>query len=145
MDANLTIPTVTQSAAFLNWTIILSYNKNITRHHIRIHEDNDDDVTSLVIVCAGLALMIVMIVLHKCTQDDRPVRCCNFRRENEDMIYVVNEEESGSGVAGMAAVLARMKRKDSPPPPYEDPPSYHFALQMEIELTKRDLNVPVSS
>ena len=109
-----------------------------------LHDDHDDDLTSLVIVCVGIALVIVMLVLHKCSQDDRPVRCCNFRRENVDMIQVVNEEESGSSVAGMAAVLARMKRKDSPPT-YEDPPSYHVALQMEIEWTKRDLNVSDSS
>ena len=136
MESNLTMPTMTQSAAFLNWTRILSYNKNITRHHIRIHEDHADGVTSLVIVSVGIVLMIVMLVLHKYSQDDR--------RENEDMIQVVEAQEAVSGVAGMAAVLAWMKRKDSPPP-YEDPPSYHVALQMEIEWTKRDLNVPDSS
>jgi hypothetical protein len=86
MDCNHTMQTVTQSAVFLNWTIILSYNKNITRHLIVQHDQNDDDVTSLMIVCVGIALMIVMLVLHKCSQDDRPVRCCNLRREDEDMI-----------------------------------------------------------
>ena len=136
MDGNLTMPTLNQSFAFLNWTRTLSYNKDITRHHIRIHDDHDDDVTSLMIVCVGIVLMIVMLVLHKCSQDDRPVRCCNFRREDEDMIQVLEAEESGSGVGG---------RKDSPPPPYEDPPSYNVAVEMEIELKKRDLNVTGSS
>ena len=65
MESNLTMPTMTQSAAFLNWTRILSYNKNITRHHIVLHDDHDDDLTSLVIVSVGIALMIVMLVLHK--------------------------------------------------------------------------------
>jgi hypothetical protein len=36
----------------------------------------------------------------------------------------------------MAAVLSRMKRKDTPPPPYEYPPSYNVVIQMEIELNK---------
>ena len=74
--------------------------------------------------------MIVMLVLHKCSQDDRPVLCCNLRREDEDMIRVLEE---------------RINRKDSPPTPYEDPPCYDVAVQMEIVLTKRDLNVPGSS
>jgi hypothetical protein len=39
----------------------------------------------------------------------------------------------------MAAVFARLKRKETPPPPYEDPPSYDVAVQIEIELTKSDL------
>ena len=54
------------------------------------------------------------------------------------MIHVVEDEELLSSVAGMAALLACMKRQDTPPPSYEDPPSYHVALQMEIELTKRE-------
>ena len=58
------------------------------------------------------------------------------------MIHVLESQESGFGVGGMGAVLARMKRKDSSPPPYEDPPSYDVAVQMEIELTNRYLNVP---
>ena len=135
------MPTITQSAAFLNWTRILSYSKNITRHHIRIHDDHDDDITSLVVICVGLAIMIVMLVLHKCSQDDRSRSCSNFRRMDEDMTHVVNAQEQISGVAGMAAVLVRMKRKDTLPPPYEDPPSYDVAVQMEIELTKRDFKV----
>ena len=110
------MPTITQSAAFLNWTRLLSYKENITRHHIQIHDDHDDDITSLVVVCVGLAIMILMLVLHKCSQDDRSRSCSNFRRMDEDMIHVV----------------------DTLPPPYEDPPSYDVAVQMEIELTKRD-------
>ena len=35
------------------------------------------------------------------------------------------------GAPGMAAVAARMKRKETPPPPYEDPPSYSVAMQMQ--------------
>ena len=90
------------------------------------------------IVCVGLAIMITMLVLHKCSKIERPVTCCNVRRPNEDMIHVVEDEELLSSVAGMAALLACMKRQDTPPPSYEDPPSYHVALQMEIELTKRE-------
>ena len=71
--------------------------------------------------------------------------CWYLKRENEDVVLVVHEEESGSSVAGMADVLACIKRKDSTPPPYEDPPSYHVAVQMEIEMTKRDLTVVGSS
>ena len=41
----------------------------------------------------------------------------------------------------MAAVFDCLKRKETPPPPYEDPPSYNIALQMKIELTKRELKV----
>ena len=37
---------------------------------------------------------------------------------------------SVSGVSSIAAVLSRIKRKDTPPP-YEDPPSYEVAVQME--------------
>ena len=135
------MPTITQSAAFLNWTRILSYSKNITRHHIRLHDDHDDDITSLVVICVGLAIMIVMLVLHKCSQDDRSRSCSKFRRMDEDMINVVNSQEPISSVAGMAAVFVRMTRKDTPPPPYEDPPSYDVAVQVEIELAMRELKV----
>ena len=122
----------------------MSYKENIiTRHHIKIHDD--DIVTDLVIVCVLLAILITMLVLHKCSAIERPVMCCNVRRPNEDMIHVVEDEELLSSVAGMAALLACMKRQDTPPPSYEDPPSYHVALQMEIELTKRELKVPGSS
>ena len=38
---------------------------------------------------------------------------CNLKREHYDMIHVVEAQESVSGVAGMAAVLAWIKRKDS--------------------------------
>ena len=89
--------------------------------------------------------MIVMLVLHKCSQDDRSRSCSKFRRMDEDMSHVVNTQEQISGVAGMAAVFVRMTRKDTPPPPYEDPPSYNVAVQMEIELTKRDFKVAGSS
>ena len=89
------------------------------------------------IVCVGLAIMVTMMVLHKSLKIERPIRCCKLRR-NEDMVHVVEAEESVSSVAGMTAVLACMKRQDTPPPSYEDPPSYHVALQMEIELTKRE-------
>jgi hypothetical protein len=145
MEADLTMPTITQSAAFLNWTRLLSYKENITRHHIKIHDDDDDDITSLVVVCVGLGIMIVMLVLHKCSRDDRPAKCCNFRREDEDMIHVVNAEDPVTSVVGMAAVFSKMKRKDTPPPPYEDPPSYHVAVQIEIEMYDRDLRVAGSS
>jgi hypothetical protein len=94
MDGILTMPTVTKSAAF--WTRILSYNKNITRRHIRIDDDNDDNLTSLVIVCVGIVLMIVMMALHKL--------CWYLKRKNKDVVLFVNEEESGSSVADMAAV-----------------------------------------
>ena len=117
------MPTITKSAAFLNLTQLFSYKENITRHHLKIHDDHDDDITSLAIVCVGLGIMIIMLVLHKCSRDDRPVRCCNSRRENEDMIHIVNAQDP-------------ISRKDTPPPPYEDPPSYHIAVQMEIEMLR---------
>ena len=63
-------------------------------------------------------------------------RCCLLKRESEGpAIYIVNPEqaEAVSNVGGMAGVLSGMKRKDTPPPPYEDPPSYHLAVQMETQ------------
>ena len=140
MEVNLTAPStsIIQSTALLNWTRILSNDRNITEHHISINKYQDGDVTTLVIVCMGIAIMIAMMIFHKYLEEGRLVRCCNLRRENED---VVNAQDSVSGVAGMAAVFARLKKKETPPPPYEDPPSYDVAVQMEIELTKSDLKV----
>ena len=34
----------------------------------------------------------------------------------------------------MAGVLSGMHRKDTPPPHYQDPPSYHLALQIEVPV-----------
>ena len=79
-------------------------------------------------------MMVVMMILHKCSEEGRLDRCCKLRSE-----YVVSTQEPISNVAGMAAVLTRLKRKDTPPPPYENPPSYNVGLKVEIELTKKDM------
>jgi hypothetical protein len=60
-------------------------------------------------------------------------------------IYVIESPSSSpcrgdsraAGVAGMAAVLARMqnyRKGESPPPPYDPPPPYHVAVTMEIPM-----------
>jgi hypothetical protein len=58
-------------------------------------------------------------------------------------IYVIEsspcrgETRAAAGVAGMAAVLARMqnyRKGESPPPPYDPPPPYHVAVTMEIPM-----------
>lgn len=60
---------------------------------------------------------------------------------NPDTIYVIDScresrgrvRGSGSGVAGMAGVLARMqsyRKGETPPPPYDSPPPYHVAIKM---------------
>ena len=141
MKVNLTAPSIIQSSRLLNWARLLSYDSNNTEHNIRIHEEHDDHedhAISLVIVCVGIVMMFLMMILHKCSEEGRLVRCCNLRRENGDSVH---EQDSVSGVAGMAAVFARLKRKETPPPPYEDPPPYDVAVQMEMELTKRELKV----
>jgi hypothetical protein len=46
-------------------------------------------------------------------------------------------ESRAAGVAGMAAVLARMqnyRKGESPPPPYDPPPPYHIAVTMEMPM-----------
>ena len=59
---------------FWNWTRILEYERNITKHHTETHSDHDDDVTSIVIVGVGIVMMILMWILHKCSKEDRPRR-----------------------------------------------------------------------
>ena len=57
-------------------------------------------------------------------------------------IYVIESspcrgETRAAGVAGMAAVLARMqnyRKGESPPPPYDPPPPYHVAVTMEMPM-----------
>ena len=125
---------------FSNWTRILeNHSKNITKHHIEIHSDDGHDVSSIVIVGVGIFMMIVMWILHKCSKEDRPVSCCKVQNDSEhsdSVVHIANARPSESTISGLAGVLSQMKRKDSPPPPYEDPPSYHLAVQMEIQLTK---------
>ena len=87
MEVNLTAPSIIQSTALLNWTRLLSYDSNNTEHHIRIHEEYDNYAISLVIVCVGIVMMALMMILHKCSEEGRLVRCSNLRRENE---YSVN-------------------------------------------------------
>ena len=84
MDVNRTATSIIQSSALLNWTRLLSYDRNISEHHIRTHEDHDDHFISLIIVCVGIVMMALMMVLHKCSEEGRLDRCCNLRRENED-------------------------------------------------------------
>ena len=70
--------TMSISPASKFWSRVLEL-RNITKNHIEIHRD-DDDLTCVVIVGVGIAVMIVMLILNKYLNDDRP-RCCLFTRE----------------------------------------------------------------
>ena len=54
-----------------NWTKTLEHGGNITKHHIEIHSDSDEDVSSVVIVSVGLIMMILMLIAHKCSKEER--------------------------------------------------------------------------
>ena len=74
MEPNLTFPAIIRTAPFWNWTRILEHERNNTKHHFEIHSDHDDDVTSIVIVGVGIAMMIVMWIAHKCSKENREIR-----------------------------------------------------------------------
>ena len=143
---SLTMSSILKNDPFFNWTRILENNaRNITTHHIEIHSDHDDDISSIVIVGVGIVMMIVMWILHKCSKEDRPVSCCKVQNDSEhsdSVVHIAIARPSESTISGLAGVLSQMKRKDSPPPPYEDPPSYHLAVQMEIQLKKSGIEDP---
>ena len=63
-----------------NWTKHIEYARNITKHHIEIqnNEHDDDNVRSIVIVCVGVAMMMVMWIVHKFSKDDRSRRYCTY-------------------------------------------------------------------
>eukprot|EP00092_Neocalanus_flemingeri_P035716 GFUD01038887.1.p1 GENE.GFUD01038887.1~~GFUD01038887.1.p1 ORF type:complete len:143 (-),score=35.56 GFUD01038887.1:24-452(-) len=135
MERNLTLSIL--PPPFWNWTRILEYDRNITKYHAEERDEHGDDLTSIVIVGMGILVMIVMWIFHKYSKEDRSRRCCILKSDDEESdptIFIVNDRPTSdpvSGVAGMAAVLARVKKKDTPPP-YEDPPSYDVAMQMQI-------------
>ena len=123
MDSNILDITL------LNITRVYSYNnKTITTHHIAIHNDySEEDVRSIIIVCIGLGMIILMYILHKWSKvDGISGRCCVRR-------VFVDSVPGGRDTVGTVSIISRT-RKDSPPPPYEAPPSYTVALQMENEL-----------
>jgi hypothetical protein len=68
MESNLTFPAMIRTSPFWNWTRIHVYDDNITKH------DEHDDVTSIVIVCVGIAIMIVMWIAHVYSKEDRHMR-----------------------------------------------------------------------
>ena len=69
MEPNLTFPAIIRTEPFWNWTRIHVYDDNITKHG-----DHDDDVTSIVIVGVGIAIMIVMWIAHVYSKEDRQIR-----------------------------------------------------------------------
>ena len=70
MEPKLTFPAKIRTYPFWNWTRKhMCEVDNITKH-----SDHDDDVTSLVIVGAGIAMMIVMWIVHKYSNKDRQIR-----------------------------------------------------------------------
>ena len=143
MATNFSIPMLIENTSFLNWTRILSYNRNVTKHHISNYNDddaNDDvDVSTVVIVGVGIVLMVVMWVWHDWVRADRPKSWCFRSAENVDSVPLASTAEPVPSAGGLAAGLALGKRKESPPPPYEHPPTYHHAIQVEREENKRDL------
>ena len=68
MEHNLTFPAIIRTAPFWNWTRIHVYDDDITKH------DDHDDVTSIVIVGAGIVMMIVMWIAHKYSKEDKQIR-----------------------------------------------------------------------
>ena len=79
MVANMTL-SISQAGPLLNWTRVLEYDRNITKHHTDIHSDDDDDnddnddVTSIVIVGVGIVMIIFMLILQKWSKEDRSER-----------------------------------------------------------------------
>ena len=81
----------------------------------------------LVLYCRSLT--------RQCLDRDAPTN------NSHETIYVIDTCREtrgrvrgvGTGVQGMAGVLARMqsyKKGESPPPPYDSPPPYHVAITM---------------
>ena len=68
MESNLTFPAIIRTYPFWNWTRIHVYDANILKH------GEHDDVTSIVIVGVGIAIMIVMWIAHKYCKEDRQIR-----------------------------------------------------------------------
>ena len=67
------------------WTKILEHGRNITRHHIEIPKDDsndDDDLSCVVIVGVGIAVVILMLIFNKYLNDDRP-----RRYEKNNLLY----------------------------------------------------------
>ena len=55
---------------------LLAQDMNITIHNIETHRENEqeDEVKDLVIICVGIAVIILMLVLQKYSGTDRTKR-----------------------------------------------------------------------
>ena len=73
MVTNMTM-SISPAEPFLNWTKILEYDRNVTKHHTDTHSDDNDDVTSIVIVGVGIVMIIFMLILQKWSKEDRSER-----------------------------------------------------------------------
>ena len=64
--------TMSISPASKFWSRVLEL-RNITTNHIEIHRD-DEDLTCVVIVGVGIAVMIVMLIFHSWSKEDSQKR-----------------------------------------------------------------------
>ena len=55
---------------------LLAQDMNITKHNIETHRENEqeDELKELVIICVGIAVIILMLVLQKYSGTDRTKR-----------------------------------------------------------------------
>ena len=61
---------ISTKTPFWNWTRILEYNRNITKHNTEIFELYDEDDTFLVIVVFGILLLLCIWNYHKYSKTD---------------------------------------------------------------------------
>merc|ERR1711915_724975 len=66
------LPTEVDKTGLWNITTILAYAKNITKNRADSHNGDEDSVASIIIVCIGLLMMMVMWV---CTKDGVQLKC----------------------------------------------------------------------
>ena len=141
MNSNIVaLPAEVDKTGLWNITTILAYAKNITKNRADSHNGDEDSVASIIIVCIGLLMMMVMWV---CTKDGVQLKCRPRRQEDDpELVPSSTPAESIPRISGVAAVWTRLQRKDSPPPPYEDPPSYDAALTIENEMQQSNIKCP---
>ena len=131
-SAVVNLPPDVDKTSLWNITTILAYANNITKHQADSRKGDDDSVASIMIVCIGLLMMMVMWV---CTKDGVQLKCRFCKQEDDpELVPPRTAGNSISRISGVAAMWTRLQRKDSPPPPYEFPPSYDVALKIENEM-----------
>jgi len=105
------------------------------------------DFTFLIAAGGSVGILVTMWILYRAYHLLFLIYCRNLTRQCldgdtpsiPDTVYVIDSclegriRGSGSGVPGMAGVLARMqtyRKGESPPPPNDSPPPYHVAITM---------------